>query len=110
MSKQSKGVMKAIGDKLIGGLGGKGSSSKKDKDVKPLLPKKKVKEAHPEVEGMDVDAPIPPSAVHRPGKGKSRASLERVKNLMDGVEEEIEEVADVLKIESCRESELPNLI
>src|SRR4051812_19555896 len=117
MSKSSKGVLKTIGDKVMGGLGGKGSSTKKDKDVAALPPAKKAKGVSSEVEGREVEAHMSSGGVHRPGKGKSLASFKVPKssqkammNLLDGVEEEIEEIADVLDVESCHENDLPNLI
>ena len=117
MSKSSKGVLRTIGDKVMRGLGGKGSCTKKDKDGTTLPPAKKVKGVPSEVERMEVDTPMSSGGVHRPGKGKSlasfkvpKSSLKAVMNLIDGVEEEIEEIADVLDVESCHENDLPNLI
>src|SRR4051812_43406667 len=116
-SHSKKGVLKTIGEKMMGGLGGKGSSSKKDKDGAALPHARKVKGVPSEAERMEVDIPMSSGDVHRPGQGKSlpsfkvpKSSLKAVMNLIDGVEEEIEEIADVLDVESCHENDLPNLI
>src|SRR4051812_49219846 len=117
MSKSSKGVLKIIGEKVMGGIGGKGSSSKKDKEGMSSPPAKKAKSVSSEVERVEVDTPMPSRGVHRPGKGKSlasfqvpKSSLKAVMDLMEGVEEEIEEAVEVLDIETCHENDLPNLI
>src|SRR4051812_19962902 len=102
MSKSTKGVMKSLGENLIGRKGGKGSSSNKDKGVAPspasgVQAKKKdlrteEKMASREVQAMEVDdsAPSPPR-VH--GRGKSLKTLkesirpaEKVKMMIDGAE------------------------
>src|SRR5436190_16212497 len=116
MSKSSKGVLKTIGEKMLGGLGGKGSGVGKDKEGMASPPAKKVKGAPSGVERREIDTPMSSGGVHRPGKGKSlpsfrvpKSSLKAVMNLIDGVEEEIEEVLEVLVFVNCYENDLPNL-
>src|SRR3954470_2624803 len=117
MSKSSKGVLKTIGEKVLGGLGGKGSGARKDKEGMASPSAKKVKGAPSGVERMEIDTPVSSGGVHHPGKGKSlasfkvpKSSLKAVMNLIDGVEEEIEEDVEVLDVVTCHENDLPSLI
>src|SRR5436189_4665264 len=117
MSRSSKGVLKTIGEKMLGGLGGKGSGARKDKEGAVSPSAKKAKGAPSGVAEMEIDAPMSSSGVHRPGKGKflasfrvPKSSMKAVMNLIDGVEEEVEEVVEVLDVLTCHENDLPSLI
>ena len=117
MSKSSKGVLKTTGEKMLGGLGGKGSGARRDKEGVASPSAKKVKGAPSEVERMEIDTPRSSGGVHRPGKGKSlasfkvpKSSMKAVMNLIDGVEEEVDEVVEVLDVVTCHEDDLPSLI
>src|SRR5438270_648497 len=120
MAKSSKGVMKSLGEKLMGGMGGKGSSSNKDEGVKAPPPKKKTQEASPEVEAMEIDTLISSGATRGPGKGKSLLTLresmkplDKVKKMFDGEEvseegeeDDIDFVTDEYDITKCHENVL----
>src|SRR4051794_26995938 len=90
MSKSSKGIVKSLREKLIGG---KGSSSKRDKEVRVPPPKRVTRVASPEIEAMEVDIPTSSNGVLRLGRGKSlkilresMSSLDKVRRIVDGGE------------------------
>src|SRR4051812_8164443 len=70
MSKSSKSVMKTIWDKLMGGLGSKGASSKKEKDAKAPPPqRRRLKEPLQKSRGWTSITPSPRVSSIVRGKG-----------------------------------------
>src|SRR3954468_20691922 len=100
MSKSSKRIVKSLGEKIGGS---KGSSSKKDKEVRVPPPKKVTRVASPEIEAMEVDIPTSSSVARRPGKGKSLKVIRESMNPLD----QVRRIIDGEEIGEVEETELP---